>query len=105
SNKTPMSSFGDPSSGGTRASTILANHFGGLRSVSLGVGLSEFSRPASIGIEVSFTSFLRANLLYEDPACKRSHFGNALASGGHTHSERACGGHDRQATGANQSLT
>src|SRR5437870_7104351 len=70
SNKTPMSSFGDPSSGGTRASTILVNHFGGLRSVSLRVGLSEFSRPASICIEVSFTSFLRANLLYEDPAVR-----------------------------------
>src|SRR5439155_25712251 len=101
-----MRSFGDPSSGGTRVSTILANHFGGLRSVSLRVGLSEFSRPASIGIEVSFTSFLRANLLYEDPACKRSHLGHALASGGHTHIVSVPPeGTTDMATGANQSLT
>src|SRR5881628_1286655 len=87
SNRTPMSSIGDPNSGGTRALTIFANHFGGLRSVSLGVGLSEFSPPASICIEGSFASFYRANLLCDDPACQRSHVAHALASAGHTDNE------------------
>src|SRR5438128_7236680 len=94
-----MSSFGDPSSGGTRASTILVNHFGGLRSVSLRVGLSEFSPPASIRIEGSFTRFYRASFLCHDPACQRSHLGHALASSGYTYNEEACVGRDRHGDG------
>src|SRR5436309_14382279 len=105
SNKTPMSSFGDPSLGGTRASTILVNHFGGLRSVSLRVGLSEFSRPASICIEGSFTSLLPANLLCsDDRACKRSQVPPSPEADTHIVSVRPEGTTDT-ATGANQALT
>src|SRR5437870_10297061 len=100
-----MISFGDPSSEGTRASTILANHFGGLRSVSLRVGLSEFSRPASIGIEVSSQVFC------ELTCCTKILLVRGVTSvtpspepDTHIVSVRPEGTTD-MATGANQSLT
>src|SRR5437667_5665634 len=86
-----MISFADPGPGGINPRTTLTSQFGGLRSVLLGVGLSEGALPALICIEVSSSrSFCRS-------ASQRSDPGTHVI---HVRSE----GHDQHATGANQSF-
>src|SRR5438093_2346211 len=86
-----MISFADPGPGGINPRTTLTSQFGGLRSVLLGVGLSEGALPALISIEVSSSrSFCR-------PASQRSDPGTRVI---HVRSE----GHDQHTTGANQSF-